>query len=87
MGESTCSAEPFSGRLRADNSDGGSLYRVYLSGACDGGGNADLQRAGGGFYGDMAAMIFCGVFFLFFHRQKFNINQRTAVACAAGNPV
>lgn len=35
------------------------------------------------FYGDMAAMIFCGVFFLFFHRQKFNINQRTAVACAA----
>ena len=35
------------------------------------------------FYGDMMAMAFCGVFFLFFHRQRFTINQRTAVAVAA----
>lgn len=33
--------------------------------------------------GDLAAMIFCGVFFLFFHKQRFTINQRTAVAAAA----
>lgn len=35
------------------------------------------------FYGDMMAMIFCGVFFLFFHRQRFTINQRTAITAAA----
>ncbi len=35
------------------------------------------------FYGDLMAMIFCGVFFLFFHRQRFTINQRTAVTVAA----
>lgn len=34
-------------------------------------------------YGDLMAMIFCGVFFLFFHHHKFTINQRTAVAVAA----
>ena len=35
------------------------------------------------FYGDMMAMIFCGIFFLFFHRQRFTINQRTAVTAAS----
>lgn len=35
------------------------------------------------FYGDLMAMVFCGVFFLFFHKQRFTINQRTAVAAAA----
>lgn len=35
------------------------------------------------FYGDMMAMAFCGIFFLFFHRQRFTINQRTAVAVMA----
>ena len=46
---------------------------------------AMLTFAGQGmdFYGDMMAMIFCGVFFLFFHRQRFTINQRTAVAVLA----
>ncbi len=34
-------------------------------------------------FGDMLAMLFCGLFFLFFHRQRFSINQRTAVASAA----
>ncbi len=34
------------------------------------------------FYGDMAAMTLCGVFFLFFHKQRFTINQRTAAAVA-----
>ena len=37
----------------------------------------------GDFYGDMMAMVFCGIFFLFFHRQRFSINQRTAVTVAA----
>ena len=35
------------------------------------------------FYGDLMAVLFCGVFFLFFHRQRFTINQRSAVAAAA----
>lgn len=35
------------------------------------------------FYGDMLAMIFCGLFFLFFHEHRFTINQRTAVAVCA----
>lgn len=35
------------------------------------------------FYGDLMAMIFCGVFFLFFHQHRFNINQRTAITAAA----
>lgn len=34
-------------------------------------------------YGDVMAVIFCGLFFLFFHTHKFSINQRTAVAVAA----
>ena len=34
-------------------------------------------------YGDMMAMIFCGIFFLFFHNHRFTINQRTSVAVAA----
>lgn len=34
-------------------------------------------------YGDMLSLIFCGVFFLFFHNQRFSINQRTAIAAAA----
>ncbi|MGN0659089.1 MAG: SpoIIE family protein phosphatase [Emergencia sp.] len=34
-------------------------------------------------WGDVTAVIFCGVFFLFFHSQKFTINQRTAVAAGA----
>lgn len=33
-------------------------------------------------YGDMAAMILCGIFFLFFHNRKFTINQRTMIAAA-----
>lgn len=39
--------------------------------------------AGMDVYGDLTAMILCGVFFLFFHKQRFTINQRTAVAAAA----
>ncbi len=35
------------------------------------------------FYDDLMAMAVCGVFFLFFHRQRFTINQRTAAAAAA----
>lgn len=35
------------------------------------------------FYDDLMAMAVCGVFFLFFHKQRFTINQRTAVAAAA----
>lgn len=34
------------------------------------------------FYGDMIAMAICGLFFLFFHKHRFTINQRTAVAIA-----
>lgn len=33
-------------------------------------------------YGDIAAMILCGLFFLFFHRHRFTINQRTLIAIA-----
>ncbi len=47
------------------------------------GGMLTFSGQGLDFYGDMAAMIFCGVFFLFFHKQKFTIDQRTAVAAAA----
>lgn len=34
-------------------------------------------------FGDMMAMAFCGIFFLFFHQHKFTINQRTALAVTA----
>ncbi|MBR3756623.1 MAG: SpoIIE family protein phosphatase [Firmicutes bacterium] len=34
-------------------------------------------------YGDMAAVICLALFFLFFHREKFSMNQRTAIGSAA----
>ncbi|MEF9922259.1 MAG: SpoIIE family protein phosphatase [Anaerovoracaceae bacterium] len=33
-------------------------------------------------WGDMAAIIVCGLLFLFLNNVKLNINQRTAIACA-----
>ncbi len=34
------------------------------------------------FYGDLLTVTFTGLFFLFFHRQNFSINQRTSIAAA-----
>ncbi len=72
-----------SGHSGADYRHGGGIDSIHIFGAGHCGCDADLWGAVLNLYGDMMAMIFCGIFFLFFHNHRFTINQRTSVAVAA----